>query len=1521
MKRDFPAPPAPAPASQEPLAPPQPLAFPRADGPSRSEEPEPAAEGAPAPPAAGATVPARRRQSVATLLFSGLFLVTGWAIGISYLFNYQGLTDAVRAEEREAAARVARLVEDTLALEAANLEAVVTSVREDSEIARLVARGGDRLAELAERLRALAGVDSVELFDAQGRPLVGAGTLPPPAPAGATAPATDDRAALAVRSESGALVLRATGPLASDGRAVGGIAVERRVHRAYLRETTGAMGTEVTLTDGQRVIATTAPAAGRALDTEAVARVLASGRAQLLDAAGSRSVMVRPAVLGTAPIAIVVQASAERGAAVIDAARQRLFAVIGVTLLFALLLGLVLTRTLIRPIHRLTDRAEELSLRFAGRGVPRDGSDFDALIGAFDAMTEALLAHSDRLRRAHMTELQNSLELQRQYALMRLLRGLATAANESETAERTLQQALTEVGEYLDWPIGRVALLGEDGADEQAPPRSLWFVRDRARFAPFIEATEEQPLARSVHGLIGRAYISGMPHWVSDLSRLSEWRRGDSAQRCGLHTGVVIPVTARGHVTAFIEFFTDHRVEATAEMLELVEAIGAELSRVAERQQAERELRAREADARRLALVASNTASLVTIMDAASRIEWVNPSFQQVTGYALGEVVGRRADELLRGPDTSAEAAALIDEAKAAGRALRGLQMINYTKQGRPYWVEVEIQPVLDERGRLTHFIAIENDITERKASEAALAQSAAHFRALFDDSPVPAAIQDAQYRLVRVNAAYAEMLGCRGDELTGQDPIQLMHPDDVAEAQRLRAVPQEVGRRIEVERRMVSRDGATVWVRVHAVHFQPAGGERYTLSVLENITAAKETERVLRQAKEDAEAASRAKSQFLANMSHEIRTPMNGVLGMTELLLGTALTDRQRRFADAVYRSAENLLEIVNDILDLSKIEAGRLELQCVDFDLRTLVEDTFDLLAPRAADKRLELAHQVGAEVPAAVHGDPTRLRQVLTNLLGNAIKFTDHGEVVLQVSATAERTAAHGDGALHRIRFEVRDTGIGIRPEVLSRLFTVFMQADQSMSRRFGGTGLGLAISKQLVELMGGRISAESRPGEGSVFRFEVPLAAADPAAVRTRPARADLAGRRVLVVEDHPTNRSILEAQLRALGVDCASAENGAAALQLLRAAARAGTPFEAALIDLKMPLMDGLTLAGHVRADPLLAPLAMVLLSSLASGAEVRQAHGHGIQVCLTKPVRQQELIHALATVLGVAGEGATVTANWQATRDVRVLLVEDNPVNQEVARVMLADMGCAVRLAADGRQALDLLAQHEFDLVLMDCQMPEMDGFEAVRRLRDARYGGHRFVTPRTVPVVALTANALAGDAERCLQGGFTDYLAKPVRQHQLAAAIRRWTRRAPADRVPAVPEPTMSPVQAGDPDQTVLDVEVIERIRDMERRGAPRLLERLIHTYLDTAARLVADVDAALAAEDAAGLRQSAHTLKSSSANLGATELARLCAQIESEARAGRVAPAHEVWPQARAEYQRVARALGDMLPAAASA
>jgi len=1454
-----------------------------------------------------------RFSSIAWPLIGVLVLVAGWTVAISYYFHHQSTRSQFLGEQQVKGARAARVVESTIVADYAAVEQGARALSERGDLAAALSRpGGEQsIREWAQKSGRHSGVGLIEVYDAKGSLIERTGErgiqrVADSASQAGVVDALAGRETITVLERLQGITIRAVAPVIANQRIVGAVAVERLIGVEYLNQLANRLGSEVALlAEDRALVASLGPNDLRWIEKSSGS--VRTGATAHIELDGTLDVSLRPLAIDERPIAVAVLVPNSGAYELLSNSGHAFGIVVLATILATIAAGIYLTRYLIRPIKALTERAEQLSLRYAGCAARRSGDELDSLVASFEAMTSALLSHSERLSRAHLTELQNSLELQRQYALMRLLRGLAAAANESDSVERTLERALNEIGDYLDWPLGRVAVLQDDVADRALPPRSIWYARDPERFREFIAATNGLPIVPSPNHLIGRAYLSGMPNWVSDLSRMTEWNRLDIALRAGLQTGVVIPVIAHGHVAAFIEFFSDHRVEATNPLLELVEAIGAELSRVAERQRAERDVRQREMESSRLAMVASRTEQMVLILDPLGRIDWANDAAVRFSGYSVQEMRGKLAHTLLNGPDTDTDATRRLGEAIVQGEPCK-FEFVAYTRSGDQRVLEVEGQPLRDDQGRYFQYAVISPDITERKHTEAALRESAEYFRALFDESPVPASIQAPDYTIVRANAAHTRMLGYTIDQVIGKDPIAFVHPDEVDAAYALRTEMRGTNERGQVtfERRMLRGDGRIVWVRGHTVRFSDASGERYLLTMLENITEAKESERVLRDAKEIAESASRAKSQFLANMSHEIRTPMNGVLGMTELLLGTTLNDKQRRFAEAVYRSGETLLEIINDILDFSKIEAGKLELESVDFNLRTVVEDVFEMLAPRAHQKRIELASHIGPEVPAVAKGDPTRLRQVLTNLVGNAIKFTESGEVVVTVAAAAE---AQG----HRVRFEVRDTGIGMRQEALAKLFSVFMQADQSMSRRYGGTGLGLAISKQLVELMGGSISADSQFGEGSTFRFDVPLATGDSEAVAPPINARELRGRRVILVEDNPTNRNILEMQLKSVGMDVATADNGSTALELMRAAARAGTAFDVAVIDMKMPIMDGLTLAGELRRDPALAATRMVMLTSLASGNEAQLAYESGVDVYLTKPVRQSELLDALARVLSREEPPVARAVTVVPGKRARVLVVEDNLVNQEVARVMLRDLGCDIRLADNGREALNAMRTQTFDLVLMDCQMPEMDGFEALRRFRSATQADYE--TSLAVPIVALTANALAGDQERCLAAGFNDYMAKPFKQQQLDQLLERWTVQGERGAA-AVPKPKSMPASEPPPpsDGGALDLTVIERIRDMERRGAARLLERLIDTYLTTAAKHVADAEQALANGDASALRHAVHTLKSSSANLGATSLSQHFATLETHARSRQIHAARRDWPAARSEYERAVQALRAM-------
>ncbi len=890
----------------------------------------------------------------------------------------------------------------------------------------------------------------------------------------------------------------------------------------------------------------------------------------------------------------------------------------------------------------------------------------------------------------------------------------------------------------------------------------------------------------------------------------------------------------------------------------------------------------------------STMKSLCALLDPQGRVVEASPLFAARFGIALEALPGRPVEDLLALEDKASMSAALRSAAAAQAQRLRvtvlGADQVLRTLQ-------IELWPQQDPQGAVLGHEMVALDVSMEQRELDATRHSERRLRTIVDQIPVTVSYIDADYRYRYINRAQEQWLGKTEQDVAGRKVAEVVGPGVWADIEpNLQAAMS--GASVPLERQRVDRQGNPVWHSGrHVPDVNDQGEVVGAYTVFFDITeralaeqALRASEQELRIAKAAAERASRAKSEFLANMSHEIRTPMNGVLGLTELLLETPLDDEQRPLVETVRSSGETLLSIINDILDFSKIEAGKLEVEVLDFDLYQAAEDVVQLLAPRAHAKNLELACRFDEQLPVAIKGDPYRFRQVLTNLLGNALKFTEAGEVLIDMRRVEPQ----------QLLVRVQDTGIGMSEVTRERLFTPFEQADGSTTRRFGGTGLGLAICRHLVKLMGGEIGAESVEGKGSTFWFSLPLVAADGLPPVAYPK--ELVGRRALIVDDNATNREILGHHVRLAGMRHESMSNAAHALERLRQARQRGERIDLAIVDMKMPGMNGLDFAAAVRGDPLLKDLAMVMVTSLHSNAELTRARELGMAAYLSKPVRRQELYRALSQALGVStasasGPGA-VAANATRIR-ARVLLAEDNTVNQYVARKMFHLMGCPYEIVPNGQLALAAVQGGGFDIVLMDCQMPVLDGYATTRAIREweATVQGERGLdrAPR-IPIVALTANALVGDADLCLNAGMDDHLPKPYTRDQLVATMTRWLPAALIEvknhDVDAVPNQSgvlaTAPAAMGQAGAVELNQRALDNIRALDPDGSGGVLAEVIGIFVDEAPAHLATLRSAVDGGDAPAIVRVAHAMKSSSHNVGASQLGEMCKQMEQLGKSG---------------------------------
>ena len=878
------------------------------------------------------------------------------------------------------------------------------------------------------------------------------------------------------------------------------------------------------------------------------------------------------------------------------------------------------------------------------------------------------------------------------------------------------------------------------------------------------------------------------------------------------------------------------------------------------------------------------------------RVDIWNAAAERNLGRSRDQVVGRKLEDAV--PELGATQLSMA----IAQTILKGLPVVisdlhlGGDRSGRT--LEARVFPF--EGGATVFF----SDVTGRRRAEQVLRQNEALFRLMADTAPVLIWMSDPNRRRNYFNKGWLDFTARSLEQEMGDGWAEGVHPDDLLRCRQTHTSAFDEQRGFDVEYRLRRADGEHRWILETGIpRFELDGAFAGYIGSAIDISERRRAETEMQTAKEAAEAATRAKSEFLANMSHEIRTPMNAVIGMTGLLLDTDLTAEQQDFVETVRNSGDALLTIINDILDFSKIESGKLELERHPFDLRDCIEGALDLLAPQASEKRIELAYTIDANSPATPVGDVTRLRQILVNLLSNALKFTDHGEVVVslesrpleQCQGTPERQGESSEPTPHfELHFSVADTGIGIPSDRIGRLFQSFSQVDASTTRNYGGTGLGLAISKRLAELMGGAMWVESEVGAGSTFHFTIVTGSAtSQTRVYLLGTEPQLAGRRLMIVDDNATNRRILTRQAESWGMLPRAAAGASDALQWIVQ----GDPFDLAILDMQMPEMDGLQLAAEIRNYRSPESLPLVMLTSMGQRDDVDDTDRINFAALLHKPIKPALLFETLISVVGDQSNQVgrsrpriEVDRTLGERLPLHILVAEDNVVNQKVALAILKRMGYRADVAGNGFEVLDALGRQHYDVVLMDVQMPDMDGLEASRQIC------RRWTTPGRPRIIAMTANVMLGDREMCLAAGMDDYIGKPVRLEELQEALERCT-----------PQGFAKAISNHASQQPAIDFAAIIHMLGLGDGDDLSPAETLIDLYIkDTWEKLAVIKQAALKGS-AESIERTAHTLRGSSASLGAWPLAKMWAEIENLGRNGAVQKAASLLPHAEAEFARV--------------
>ena len=855
-------------------------------------------------------------------------------------------------------------------------------------------------------------------------------------------------------------------------------------------------------------------------------------------------------------------------------------------------------------------------------------------------------------------------------------------------------------------------------------------------------------------------------------------------------------------------------------------------------------------------------------------------------GYRANEIIGRHFSVLFPN-ELLNEESELIQTGEKPTR-VKQFEAMGIRKNGEHFPISLMVSPVIDGKGNIIGISKIARDITAQKQAEVTLRESERRIRNLLEYSPVGIALTDTAAGVVFVNERWTKLTGLTLEEAKGARWATAVHPDDRERIFTEWMENSPVEEESKYEFRFQTRTGTTTEVIARtSKQYDENGVFSGYLATVADISEIKRLQTDLEEARDAALESVQIKSEFLANMSHEIRTPMNGVIGMTEMLLTTKLDDEQREQAEIIKSCADGLLNIINDILDFSKIEAGKLLFETIDFNLSQTVESTVEIFAGQVRHKEIEIISFIESDVNTDLRGDPGRLRQVLNNLIGNAIKFTEKGEVVIRVfkEKSSDKSC--------RLRFAISDTGIGIKPEAQKRLFQAFTQADGSMTRKFGGTGLGLAISKRLVELMGGEISVESEPGKGSVFSFTANFEEQLSKNKKEIIPRQDVKNLRVLIVDDNETNCKIMLHQISSWGMIADRAADGITALMKLREANEKGQPFDLAILDLMIPGMNGFELAHFIKADINISRTKLILMPSFGQRGHTRTALENGIGGYLVKPVRQSDLFQSITTLTGnetLADTPETGNAQPAVTRFITkhtlqennrkiILVAEDNPVNQKVARMQLEQLGYQTKVVSNGLEAVEAVKLRPYSLILMDCQMPEMDGYTATAKIRLSETEFNR------IPIIAMTAGAMLGEREKCLAAGMDDFITKPVKSSLLAETLNQWLKpfinNQKRDTLRTDPVKSQTDVSEIDK-MTSLDDAVLGDYRALQMPDTPDLVTDLIDLFIKDSGQRIEILKMAVGRCDTAQIKQQAHTFKGSGGNIGALKLAKIAKCIE---------------------------------------